>query len=449
MKTRSYQFGNSVLTLRFGDITESKDEVIVSSDDQYLTMGGGVSAAILQKAGNEIAIDASQKVPVSLADVVVTNAGRLSANYLFHAVTIGRNEEQLSQKDIIEILTKKCLSLLENLNLKSISFPTIGAGVARFSYDDVAIVMSKVISNYLLKSSRNTHVTIYLYDRFGNNDPIDYINFFEAFAGKVPEARNYPEVPTPTENEVKKTKSDSRELLEETEEEINSKRILRLRSNLSRLENQRTKIEEEYIDAITDSNINSEEIKQKLTENEEFRLKLLQELKELSKNLNSASTLNKESSSVFLSSTYQDLREHRELIMQQIARTAFKFVGMEHFGADPTQIPAYKIREEVKKCQLYIGVFGMRYGFIDQATGMSMTEIEYREAIAAKIPVLIYVISPDAIVKVSEIETSPEGKEKLDKLKKELSVSHTYHQFSDKEDLARQIFEDVKKVKIP
>lgn len=130
MKTRSYQFGKSILTLRFGDITESQDQVIVSSDDQFLTMGGGVSSAILSKAGNEIAIDASQKVPASLADVVVTNAGRLPAKYLFHAVTIGRNNEHLSQKDIIEILTKKCLDLLESLNLNSISFPTIGAGVA-------------------------------------------------------------------------------------------------------------------------------------------------------------------------------------------------------------------------------------------------------------------------------------------------------------------------------
>lgn len=308
--------------------------------------------------------------------------------------------------------------------------------------------MSNVISKFLLRTSQTTHVTVYLFDRFGEMSPIDYIEFFESFANKVPETNNNPEIPTPDSRAVKKTRSESIELLEETQEEIYSKRILRLRSNLSRLENQRTKIEEEYIDSITNSQLDSEEVKQKLSENEEYRLKLLQELKELSNSLTGHRYAQHESLSVFLSSTYQDLRGNRELIMQQIARTKFKFVGMEHFGADATQVPAYKIREEVKKCQLYIGVFGMRYGFIDQATGMSMTEIEYREALAAKIPVLIYVISPDANVKVSEIESSAEGKEKLDKLKKELSVSHTYHQFSDKEDLARQIFEDIKKVKI-
>ena len=50
MKKRTYRFARSTLTLEFGNITDSTADVVVSSDDSYLTMGGGVSAAILRAA---------------------------------------------------------------------------------------------------------------------------------------------------------------------------------------------------------------------------------------------------------------------------------------------------------------------------------------------------------------------------------------------------------------
>ena len=77
MNERIYKFGNSKLILRFGDITNTDSHVIVSSDDYYLSMSGGVSAAILRAGGNEIALDAAKKVPSKLGNVVITTAGRL------------------------------------------------------------------------------------------------------------------------------------------------------------------------------------------------------------------------------------------------------------------------------------------------------------------------------------------------------------------------------------
>jgi O-acetyl-ADP-ribose deacetylase (regulator of RNase III) len=76
---RSYIFEKGKLNVVFGDITASSAQVIVSSDDYYITMGGGVSGAILRAGGQEVMIDAAKKVPVKLGDVVVTTAGRLHA----------------------------------------------------------------------------------------------------------------------------------------------------------------------------------------------------------------------------------------------------------------------------------------------------------------------------------------------------------------------------------
>ena len=91
-KRRTYHVGKSTLTLEFGDITSSKADVLVSSDDCYLTMGGGVSAAIQQAAGQSILLEVAKKIPAKLGDVVVTGAGSLSAKHVFHAITIGESE---------------------------------------------------------------------------------------------------------------------------------------------------------------------------------------------------------------------------------------------------------------------------------------------------------------------------------------------------------------------
>lgn len=41
MEPRTYKFNKSTLTVKFGNIIETQAEVIVSSDDCYVTMGGG------------------------------------------------------------------------------------------------------------------------------------------------------------------------------------------------------------------------------------------------------------------------------------------------------------------------------------------------------------------------------------------------------------------------
>ena len=180
MNKRTYQVGLSTLTLEFGDITTSQADVLVSSDDSYITMGGGVSAAILRAGGQSISIDAAKKVPAKLGDVVVTSAGSLRAKHIFHAITIGA--EAVQPKEIVARATRRCLELVDALGLTSIAFPAIGAGVAGFAYEDVASNMAAAIVEYLADYPRSVDATIYLYDRFSHMQPIDYLTFFEEFA---------------------------------------------------------------------------------------------------------------------------------------------------------------------------------------------------------------------------------------------------------------------------
>lgn len=443
MTEKIYKFGKSSLTLRFGDITKTDTQVIVSSDDYYLSMGGGVSASILKAGGNEIALDAAKKVPAKLGDVVITTAGRLKSRFVFHAITIGKVVAKTEPKDIVKSATIKCLDLLNSLSLNSISFPALGAGAAGFSYEEVAIEMAETISEYLSNSTLEIEVIIYLFDRYGRMQPTDYIVFFEAFASKSPRI---------AEREIKKTEKvktfSIKSGVADTEQEIKAKRLHNLRKLLGSLEDQRFSLEEKLVEYLGSNDTDAyNKVKEKLRENEELRLGRLKELKDLTEESPQKTTIIKSNPSVFLSSTYVDLAEHRKLLIDQISRRKMIFIGMEHFGADPhNHPPANKIIAEVNGADIYVGVFGVRYGSIDPATGISMTELEFQQAKTSDKNMLLYLIKETANVKVSDIEKDPIGKEKLEKLKTEIKAMKTVYFFDTAEDLARQLYEDLGKI---
>jgi hypothetical protein len=148
---------------------------------------------------------------------------------------------------------------------------------------------------------------------------------------------------------------------------------------------------------------------------------------------------------VFLSSTSADLREHRRAVIDQIARLDLRFRGMEHFGADPERLhPAAKCREAVRQSDVYVGIFGMRYGSCDPQTGLSMTETELIEAERCHdMPMLIYVISRTARVEVAHLEGDAENRKKLDALLARLRERYTVFQFDSVDALAAQVYQDL------
>ena len=115
---------------------------------------------------------------------------------------------------------------------------------------------------------------------------------------------------------------------------------------------------------------------------------------------------------IFVSLTFLDLDEHRALIMQEIQRRGFFFRGMEHFGAAPFTTNEF-IKEQVRKSDVYLGVFAIRYGSEDPATGKSMTELEYDEALRLGKPRLCYLASDESEILKGHIERDPDKLRKL------------------------------------
>lgn len=447
---RTYGFGNSRLVVRFGSIVSSDAQVIVSSDDCYVSMGGGVSAAIRAAGGESIALDAAKKVPAALGDIVVTSAGALNAQYVFHAITIGQNPSALSQADIIERATRRCMQLLDGLQLSSIAFPAIGSGVARFSYEAVATTMAKAIVEELEQNPKPIDVTIYLYDVRGHMKEGDFFRCFEELAARVPHIAkdSTPVVPLAEPQTVKYT-----DLLKETEEEYKRRRIHNLRRLLADLEDQRNRLEQRLIALLgTDSAQELQSIKAFLNENQELRLQYLSELQLLAQEgfptTNPSPRKSTSTLTAFVSSTYTDLVEHRTAVKDALSRCDIFFRGMEHFGASSNSGGASSlIVQEVRNSDVYIGIFGTRYGSIDAATGLSMTELEFREAETTKKPCLLYVIHPQAMVPAAFTERDPDCLKKLEGLKAYILKNYVVHFFQNVEDLRSQVILDLMKLK--
>lgn len=193
---KEYHINNSTIKIIFGNIVDSQAEVIVSSDDSHITMGGGVSKAIKRKEGTgAIQFDVESKIPAGIGDVVVTTAGTLLQKYIYHAITIGSMKSErisgstiVSKEDIHQYILEhsidKCFQLLHAMDLTTIAFPAIGAGAAGIPFAKVASAMSEAIAKNLRKTNKSFNVELYLLDRFKKMEQWDFLPMFEQFSAQ-------------------------------------------------------------------------------------------------------------------------------------------------------------------------------------------------------------------------------------------------------------------------
>src|SRR5580693_2471243 len=105
---------------------------------------------------------------------------------------------------------------------------------------------------------------------------------------------------------------------------------------------------------------------------------------------------------VFVSSTKQGLKGYRAAARDVIenftiaGRKCFEPVGMEEFGARANQARDVCVRE-VQKCNLLVGIVGVRYGShpLGDTTATSYTETEFHAAGERRISRLMFMLCKD------------------------------------------------------
>ena len=87
----------------------------------------------------------------------------------------------------------------------------------------------------------------------------------------------------------------------------------------------------------------------------------------------------------YISSTYQDLKKHREAVYKALRRIRYDVICMEDYVAtDERNVD--KCCAHSSNCDIYIGIFARRYGHVPEEKnprGLSITEMEYRAARAS------------------------------------------------------------------
>lgn len=221
-KQRTYKYNNSLLIIKFGDILETNTDVLVNSDDHMLPMKDGLSGQILEKGGQDIMDNVTKMQHAELGDVVVSTAGKLPHKYIFHCITVSpdtqfKKADKESQEEmrsdmeeyVIRHSISKCFRLLSAMDLESIAIPCIGLRRAGFSFERVGMIMSEVISNFLLKTNKAYRVEICLWKVPEQFDMMEYISFFEQFALRVPAHSAHPKkIRKKENNESEKNISD-------------------------------------------------------------------------------------------------------------------------------------------------------------------------------------------------------------------------------------------------
>lgn len=115
---------------------------------------------------------------------------------------------------------------------------------------------------------------------------------------------------------------------------------------------------------------------------------------------------------VFVSSTYRDLEEERQQVMQALLELDCIPVGMELFpAADDDQWTL--IKRLIDDCDYYIIILGGRYGSVND-NGVSYTQMEYEYALSNEIPIIGFVHKNRETLPLNKSETDPSLKVKLD-----------------------------------
>ncbi len=135
---------------------------------------------------------------------------------------------------------------------------------------------------------------------------------------------------------------------------------------------------------------------------------------------------------VFVSSTFQDLKEYRQAVYIALRRLGHQSVAMEDYVATD-QPPLEKSLDDLRNSDVAVFIIAWRYGYIPAGHQYSMTELELRTAREARIPCLIYLSSAEGAFPVDEDSTN------ILRFRDEVLKSYVVAFFTTPDELAMQV----------
>ncbi|MDQ6712992.1 MAG: macro domain-containing protein [Candidatus Dormibacteraeota bacterium] len=135
----SWQAGGLTIEILQGDLTQQEVDAIVNAANNDLELGGGVAGAIARAGGPLIQTECRAIGPIEVGDAAITTGGKLPARFVIHAASMplgGRTSAESLRGS-----TRRSLEIANQRGLRSIAFPAVGTGIARFPLEECAQIM--------------------------------------------------------------------------------------------------------------------------------------------------------------------------------------------------------------------------------------------------------------------------------------------------------------------
>lgn len=150
------------LALIRGNIVEVHADALVNAANSGLRGGGGVDGAIHRAGGPSIMEECRKIGGCPTGEAVVTTAGRLPAKYVFHAVG-PIYSGSIDDERLLASAYQSCLNLAEQLQVKSISFPSLSTGIYGYPLELAAPIALRTIIEHIKKPTCLQQVLMVLF----------------------------------------------------------------------------------------------------------------------------------------------------------------------------------------------------------------------------------------------------------------------------------------------
>lgn len=145
---------------------------------------------------------------------------------------------------------------------------------------------------------------------------------------------------------------------------------------------------------------------------------------------------------IALSSTFRDLKQHREAVLDAMSKLGLSPLAMENDSARPEDLIESSL-SLIRAADAYIGIIGYRYGQVPECPirnprHLSITELEYEEATKKGLPICIFVMSKNHLVPMGEVGVGEE-RQRREAFCERIAKNHIYAEFDSVNDLKTKV----------
>lgn len=157
-------FGDSVLELVQGDLTEQAVDAVVNAANARLAGGGGVDGAIHRRGGPAI-MEACRRIGgCPTGQTVLTTGGMLPARFVLHTVGPVWRGGGKGEAELLASCYRSALALACEQGFERVAFASISTGVYGYPVEQAAAVAVAAIAAFLTENSMPKLVRMVLFD---------------------------------------------------------------------------------------------------------------------------------------------------------------------------------------------------------------------------------------------------------------------------------------------